>query len=549
MSLQCATVAGGDDRCAPTRNGSRFNAIKHGLTAKTPVLPGEDPAALQAKIDAYKAGYGTRNEVENDLAEMAAMAFWQAQRANRLEVTKVTRDIVTRPQADAVRATLDVVGLGKRLLFDRRGPEQLYPSGNGYENGQPRTSSSGEAEDPHDPEKIVLLLESTRDGRRWLLKRFGELRKPLENESESGWISCQKFACIRLLGKQPLDAVRDAEVALVFLASHAVFPNYLDAFEELRCEIHENQVENVMGELARAELEAITPADEAAGRAALLAIVDKAVERLWRLEAEHAEVADFVEEIDTNIPSDQGMKAVEGIKRHLGSCNRLMLRNLDAIDKRRRNEADGWGMLRAERERRKQEARRGKATLDSPLILDEHGTVREAFAYDGNVEEGLARYKAKIGRQPCEYDMPAPEDIDRGSKHVIPDFARWVARERGTAGEHSGTEPMERVTHDGGKTNLEVGASADIDAGTTGGQPSGIVPLSLSGKEEGEKIQNEIDGSRMEREGGEGGRRAEDGGRRTESGGRKAEGTVRTWVTNSAQDMGGARDTLGVARL
>ena len=62
------------------------------------------------------------------------------------------------------------------------------------------------------------------------------------------------------------------------------------------------------------------------------------------------------------------------------------------------------------------------------------GRFAKPRTYEGNVEEGLARYKAKIGRQPCEYGTPAPEDIDQGSKHVIPDFARWVAGERGTGG-------------------------------------------------------------------------------------------------------------------
>ena len=33
------------------RNGSRFNAVTHGLTAKTAVLPGEDPVAFQARVD------------------------------------------------------------------------------------------------------------------------------------------------------------------------------------------------------------------------------------------------------------------------------------------------------------------------------------------------------------------------------------------------------------------------------------------------------------------------------------------------------------------
>ena len=44
---------------------------------------------------------------------------------------------------------------------------------------------------------------------------------------------------------------------------------------------------------------------------------------------------------------------------------------------------------------------------------------------------------------------------------------------------------------DGGRTNLEAGASADFKAGTTGGQPSEIVPLSLTGKEATSNIQNE----------------------------------------------------------
>ncbi len=467
MSLHGANLVNADDGCGSPKIGSasRLNAIKHGLTAKTPVLPGEDPEALQAKIDRYKTGYETRDEVEHDLAEMAAMAFWQAKRANRLQVTKVTRDIVTRPQADTLRAALDVVGLGKRLLFDRRGPEALYPSGDEYENGQPRTSSSKEAEDPHDPEKIVLQLEATRDGRRWLLKRFGELREPLENESESGWISCQKFRCVRLLGKQPLDAIHDKEVALVFLASHALSPNYGDAFHELRCEIHENQEENTMAELARAELEAITPADAATGRAALLAIVDKAIERLRRLEAEHGEVADFVDEIDTDMPSDQGMKSVEQLQRHMGSCNRLMLRNLDTIDRRHRYEAEGWGTTRKERESRKDKVRRTKASMYSLLVLDEHGTVREAVDYDGNVEEGLARYKAKHGRQLYEHML-----AERQGEHCDAEH-----RNEGREG-HADEGFVVR-----GVRNLDVVGLVADDS------------LLLMGKEEKANIQNETD--------------------------------------------------------
>ncbi len=286
MSVQGAAVVGMNDERASQGSASRFNALKHGLTAKTPVLPGEDPAALQAKIDAYQAKYQTRDEIEGDLMEMAAMACWQFKRANRIEAHRVTRDIVMRTEAEKVRAGKDVAGLGRRLLFDRRGPWQLFPSRD-YEHKQPRTSDSGEPVDPDQPAVIVRELESTPEGCGWLLDRWFELRKPLENESDgSGWISCQKFTAIRLLGKQPLDAICDPEVAIVFLASYAIWPNLPTAFHELRCEIHYDQVENFEGELYRDEWQAITPADTAAGRKALLEIVDKAIDRLLGLQAE-----------------------------------------------------------------------------------------------------------------------------------------------------------------------------------------------------------------------------------------------------------------------
>ena len=92
--------------------GSRFNAVKHGLTAKTAVLPGEDPAELQAKIDAYTTSHQVRNQAEADLAKLAAMACWRAERANRLEVSRVTGDIVRRSREHVAQETL--VGRGAR---------------------------------------------------------------------------------------------------------------------------------------------------------------------------------------------------------------------------------------------------------------------------------------------------------------------------------------------------------------------------------------------------------------------------------------------------
>src|SRR5271166_2254087 len=169
MNDQGAAAGGSDERFILSGNRSRFNAIKHGLTAKTPVLPGEDPAALQAVIDGFKASVQTKNMLEESLVEMAAKCLWRANRAERLEVNRATLDIVARWQTDATRAVRDVAGLGSRLLFDARGPWQLWPWQDFYLR-QPRTKPAAKTECPVKLSDLVIQLEATREGRRWLLR-------------------------------------------------------------------------------------------------------------------------------------------------------------------------------------------------------------------------------------------------------------------------------------------------------------------------------------------------------------------------------------------
>src|SRR5205823_11537831 len=51
------------------KDRSKFNALKHGMDAKTPVLPGEDAEAYRARIDAWTADFRPRNEFEQFLIE------------------------------------------------------------------------------------------------------------------------------------------------------------------------------------------------------------------------------------------------------------------------------------------------------------------------------------------------------------------------------------------------------------------------------------------------------------------------------------------------
>ena len=482
--LKGGAVIGVNEQRASSYDFSRYNAIKHGLTAKTPVLPGEDPAALQAVIDGFKASVQTKNMLEESLVEMAAKCMWRANRAERLEVNRATLDIVSRWQTDATRAARDVAGLGSRVLFDARGPWQLWPWRDFYLR-QPRTKPAGEAEDPIKLSDLVIQLEATREGRRWLLREWSEIRKPLE--AGGGWLPCQKFKAIRLLGREPIDSVHDDEVALVFLATHAIAPEYFSAFDELKCDIPEDRLEDHLAQLERDERKAITPADEEAGRAALLAIVDKAIGRLRGLEDESAEVTDFVEKLQSETVSAAETKRAEQVERHFGDCNRLMTRNIDAFHRLRRNEVEGWGIVRQERERKREEARRKRAMGPDPrLVMDARGTVRNAEGYRWNLHEGLARYKANIGRQPCEFDegwSESPwndardrEDHDGGSTQ---------AEALGALGGQQGGPP-----EDGGPVPVSVGMRADYQGESAGVGVINCVPVQSTGKGDAANLQN-----------------------------------------------------------
>lgn len=54
----------------------RLNALKHGLTAATVVLDGEDPAVLEARVEAWKDDLRPDSALEHYLVERAAHNSW-----------------------------------------------------------------------------------------------------------------------------------------------------------------------------------------------------------------------------------------------------------------------------------------------------------------------------------------------------------------------------------------------------------------------------------------------------------------------------------------
>src|SRR5262245_55163448 len=78
MTITAAERAAINRRNAPRSSGpkspegrsrSKMNALKHGMRAQTPVLPGEDPAAFRHRLDSWTAALGPDDVVEQFLVE------------------------------------------------------------------------------------------------------------------------------------------------------------------------------------------------------------------------------------------------------------------------------------------------------------------------------------------------------------------------------------------------------------------------------------------------------------------------------------------------
>jgi hypothetical protein len=199
----------------------RLNALKHGLTAATVVLPGEDPAALEARVEAWKDDFGPGGAIEDYLVERAAHAAWQLDRADRAIAVRA-RDRRRREADDLDDWEADeVAALGRALFWDRRGPLPLYPHRQRLAF-EPRPSWTDAVEDPLDPPRLLRRLEAFAAGCRWLLDRWAELRAILEDGRK--WQPPDRFRAVRLLGKQPLDVLDDEPVLSLYLACHAMDP-------------------------------------------------------------------------------------------------------------------------------------------------------------------------------------------------------------------------------------------------------------------------------------------------------------------------------------
>ena len=388
-------------RSAEGKERSRFNAVKHGLTARTLVLPGEDPDALQLRLDGWIDSLKPKNELEHYLVDRAVRVSWQLDRADRAEVARFAARIRDDEFRDTYRGvSVDVAALGRRLFWDRRGPLELYPHSPLKDqllaHKQPRTSFSGLADDPDDPERLLIQLERSSAGCTWLLQQWAELREILDQDLL--WQPIDRFKAIRLLGRQPAQAAEYSDVTTIYLACWIMHPQVkeIDPFTDVYNELLAGEAARFRQRLADREVEDYIPADKDAAKAKLVEIVSAAVDRLKILYEDHeARTAAAAEDRSARLAFDDSDEG-ERLRRFQIACGRSLNRCLDTLLKLRK----------AEEKRHPEQVPTAPPTqetslpIDEPLIPEAQGDLTDAERSSGDVSRSSIDSNGTPDRSP-----------------------------------------------------------------------------------------------------------------------------------------------------
>ncbi|HUI53563.1 MAG TPA: hypothetical protein VLY04_01240 [Bryobacteraceae bacterium] len=80
-------------RSVEGKDSSRFNALKHGIDARSLVIPGEDPAELAALAEDYHRQCQPVGPIEAHLVDILIRSDWQGRRYDRVEAQLINQSL------------------------------------------------------------------------------------------------------------------------------------------------------------------------------------------------------------------------------------------------------------------------------------------------------------------------------------------------------------------------------------------------------------------------------------------------------------------------
>jgi hypothetical protein len=259
------------------------NAYKHGLRAQRDQNTGEESLAFELRLQRWSSPDGANDMNEFLLHDNVSLSF---------EIECVKRSLIERKRshvenADSTELT-DVHELGCRLVHDRTGPTATYGTRR-WDPKKKRASWQEEAVHPDHPGELVKKLCSSANGCLWLLEQWDSLRARFDSGG-GFWVPSDKFKAVRLLGREPIDALDDRRVADVFAAAHALY-RVGKPFDNLISDMGQAALNTFEARVTRLYRDLVGPDDPKRARQILIDLVDGNILQLEEKLAEHTENA------------------------------------------------------------------------------------------------------------------------------------------------------------------------------------------------------------------------------------------------------------------
>jgi hypothetical protein len=408
---------------------AKLNALKHGRRAKTvaPVLPQEDPAALEARIRRWVEDMRPGDAAERELVTRAAKTSWELDRLERHETAKLDVRVRKAQVALDVETVNQVCDLGRRLLY-MAGRRILPTSGPPWDDN---------------PAAFLRGLESTAEGCRWLRDRWAELKWMFDRGDM--WTLTDLYRSIRLQGKHPVDAVNDPDLNLQFLAWEFLAPTGATDFWARCYEMTPRYDPGFSGFMEWREI-VERPASEEEAMAVLEGVIDGRIARLEEMIALYEEITgEEAIELADAASFDPGPEA-EALRRRRSTLTRELRQLIELILK-----------MQSAGRRRATFALKGTEVAEGEGPCDRRGAneadPRDREAETPGVEEGTPSDTDGTDRSDETGPGPAgdhPEEAGRRRRKPAPSGRRRIStrgvKDRQIAAESMTNEPtLQRV--------------------------------------------------------------------------------------------------------
>ena len=320
-----STLSTGPRTSAGKRKASQ-NAYKHGLRTSRDQVLREESLAFEARMHRWSAPGGEDDVKEFLIQDNVSLSF-EIERVKRSHFERLRQHIENADDAE-LEAVRD---LGSRLYFDCTGPTSTYGTRK-WDSKKDRASWQKEAVQPDDPGELVKKLLSSAHGCYWLLEQWDFLKDRLHT-GRGHWVPSDKFRAIRLISKQPIDAVDCKTVAQIFTASHALyqagkpFDNLISDMGEAALDTYVKRVTSLYRDLIGAE-------DPKKARQFLIELVEENIREIEVVLEEHLEKDREKAQRTIDHHGFNDTREGEAIRRHWLRCRNALVRGAKINERR-----------------------------------------------------------------------------------------------------------------------------------------------------------------------------------------------------------------------